>query len=217
MLINKINNKELVAGVIGLGYVGLPLAVEIAKVGYKTIGFDVESKKVQMINDGISYIKDILIDDFRKVIYSKKLIATNDFSFIKELDFITICVPTPLNKHKEPDTSYITDSITQISRYLKRNTMIVLESTTYPGTTEELVMPILEKNSGMKCGEDFYLAFSPERVNPGNVEYKTHNTPKVIGGVGEESTKLIAHMYRQVIKGVLLKYQHLEWRRCKRY
>ena len=201
ILLKKINNREIVCGVVGLGYVGLPLAVEKAKAGFKTIGFDVQSKKVYMVNQGHNYIGDVVNSDLSQLVADQKLCATSDFSFIKDVDFVAICVPTPLDAHQEPDISCVKSSAEAIAGYLKRNTMVVLESTTYPGTTEELIKPILEKGSGLKCGEDFYLGFSPERVDPGNLIYKTKNTPKVVGGVGKDATKVIAAMYRAVLEG----------------
>lgn len=200
-LLIKIDNREIVVGVVGLGYVGLPLAVEKAKAGYKTIGFDIQDKKVNMVNKGINYIGDIINDELKELVKEGKLSATTDFSFIKDVDFIAICVPTPLDKYQQPDISYVKNSTIEIAKYLTKDTMVVLESTTYPGTTEELIMPILEQGSGLKCGEDFYLAFSPERVDPGNLIYKTKNTPKVVGGIGKKATKVIAYMYRQVLEG----------------
>lgn len=200
-LLNKINNKEIVVGVVGLGYVGLPLAVEKAKAGFKTIGFDVQASKVDAVNAGHNYIGDVVDSDLKKLAGSGMLKATTDFSFVKETDFIAICVPTPLDAHQQPDISYVENSTKAISRYLRKNTMVVLESTTYPGTTEELIKPILEEGSGLKCGEDFYLGFSPERVDPGNLIYKTKNTPKVVGGVGKDATEVIATMYRAVLEG----------------
>lgn len=200
-LLNKIRNKEIICGVVGLGYVGLPLAVEKAKAGYKTIGFDVQKEKVDMVNAGHNYIGDVVNEDLQAIVESGKLSATTDFSFIKDVDFIAICVPTPLDEHQQPDISYVRASTEAISKYLKKGTMVVLESTTYPGTTEELIKPILEKNSGLKCGEDFYLGFSPERVDPGNLIYKTKNTPKVVGAVGKDATEVIAEMYRHVLEG----------------
>lgn len=197
-LLNKIENKDMVMGVIGLGYVGLPLAVEKAKVGFKTIGFDVQKEKVELVNTGKNYIGDVVGDDLKKVIEKGNLVATTDFSRLSEVDFIAICVPTPLDNFKQPDITYVEESAKNISKYLKRETVIVLESTTYPGTTEELVLPILEE-SGLICGEDFYLGYSPERVDPGNPVYKTKNTPKVIGGVGVDATDVIAEVYKQVL------------------
>lgn len=199
VLINKINSRSLIAGVVGLGYVGLPLAVEKAKAGFRTIGFDVQSSKVEMVNRGHNYIGDVVDSDLAELVKSGMLSATSDFSFIKEVDFIAICVPTPLDIHQEPDISYVKNSALEISKYLRQGTMVVLESTTYPGTTEELIKPILEKGSGLKCGQDFYLGFSPERVDPGNLIYKTKNTPKVIGSVGDDATEVISAMYRAVL------------------
>lgn len=200
-LLRKIENREIVVGVVGLGYVGLPLAVEKAKAGFKTIGFDVQDQKVQMVNDGHNYIGDVVDSDLSKLVEEKKLQATTDFAFIKDVDFIAICVPTPLDAHQEPDISYVKSSAEAISKYLKANTMVVLESTTYPGTTEELIKPILEAGSGLKCGEDFYLGFSPERVDPGNLIYKTKNTPKVVGAIGSDAAEVISKMYSAVLEG----------------
>ncbi len=200
-LLLKINNREIIVGVIGLGYVGLPLAVEKAKAGYKTIGFDIQSRKVEMVNQGINYIGDVVDEELRDLVANGMLSATCDFSFVKNVDFVAIAVPTPLDKYQQPDISYVRDSAIEIAKYLKRGSMVVLESTTYPGTTEELLLPILEQGSGLKCGEDFYLAFSPERVDPGNKIYKTKNTPKVVGGVGRDATEVIAAMYRNVLDG----------------
>lgn len=200
-LLEKIKNKEIVAGVVGLGYVGLPLAVEKAKAGFKTIGFDVQPAKVDMVNAGENYIGDVVDSDLKRLVESGVLSATTDFSFVKDVDFIAICVPTPLDKHQEPDISYVKSSSIEIAKYLKPGTMVVLESTTYPGTTEELIKPILEKGSGLTCGEDFYLGFSPERVDPGNLIYKTKNTPKVVGAIGEDAAEMISAMYREVLEG----------------
>ena len=200
-LLKKIKSKEIKVAVVGLGYVGLPLAVEKAKAGFKTIGFDVQKEKVKLVNEGHNYIGDVVDSDLKKLVEAGMLTATTDFSFIKDADFIAICVPTPLDKHQQPDISYVKSSVEAISEYLTHGTIVVLESTTYPGTTEELVKPILEKGSGLKCGEDFYLGFSPERVDPGNLVYKTKNTPKVVGGVGQDATEVIAAMYRAVLDG----------------
>lgn len=201
LLLNKIAKKEIVVGVVGLGYVGLPLAVEKAKAGFKTIGFDVQEEKVKLVNQGHNYIGDVVDSDLTRLVNEGKLSATTDFSFVKDVDFIAICVPTPLDKHQEPDISYVKSSTEAVARYLTPNTMVVLESTTYPGTTEELVKPILETESGLECGKDFYLGFSPERVDPGNLIYKTKNTPKVVGGIGKDATEVIATMYRAVLEG----------------
>ncbi len=200
-LLDKIRRREITAGVIGLGYVGLPLAVEKARAGFQTIGFDVQEEKVRLVNEGRNYIGDIVDSDLKGLTEAGTLSATSDFSFVKDVDFIAICVPTPLDKHQQPDTGYIRDSALEIAKYLKRETIVVLESTTYPGTTEELLKPILEEYSGLRCGKDFYLGFSPERVDPGNRIYKTKNTPKVVGGVGKDATEVIAAMYRAVLDG----------------
>lgn len=201
LLLDKISKREIVCGVVGLGYVGLPLAVEKAKAGFKTIGFDVQSEKVNMVNQGHNYIGDVVDKELAELVKKGLLSATTDFSFIKDVDFIAICVPTPLDIHQEPDISYVKSSAEAISKYLSANTMVVLESTTYPGTTEELVKPILEKGSGLKCGKEFYLGFSPERVDPGNLIYKTKNTPKVVGGVGKDAAEVISAMYSAVLEG----------------
>lgn len=180
---------------------GLPLAVEKAKAGFKTIGFDVQDEKVSLVNEGHNYIGDVVDNDLKDLVANRMLTATTDFSFVKDVDFIAICVPTPLDSHQQPDISYVKSSTEAISKYLTKGTMVVLESTTYPGTTEELIKPILEEGSGLKCGEDFYLGFSPERVDPGNLIYKTKNTPKVVGAIGKDATEVIATMYRAVLEG----------------
>lgn len=200
-LLKKIEDKTIVAGVVGLGYVGLPLAVEKAKAGFKTIGFDVQKGKVDLVNSGKNYIGDVVDNDLAKLVNSKMLTATTDFSFIKDVDFVAICVPTPLDKHQEPDISYVRDSAISVAKHLHKGMMVVLESTTYPGTTEELLKPILEEGSGLKCGADFYLGFSPERVDPGNLFYKTKNTPKVVGAIGDDAAEVISAMYRAVLDG----------------
>lgn len=200
-LLKRIENRDIVVGVIGLGYVGLPLAVEKAKAGFKTIGFDIQKSKVDMVNNGENYIGDVVNAELKDIVKSGMLSATNDFSFIKDVDFIAICVPTPLDDHQQPDISYVKNSTIDISKYLKKGTMVVLESTTYPGTTEELIKPLLEKGSGLKCGQDFYLGFSPERVDPGNLIYKTKNTPKVVGAIGDDAREVISAMYRAVLDG----------------
>ena len=186
------------AGVVGLGYVGLPLAVEKAKAGFKTIGFDLQKHKVDSVNAGINYIGDVVDSDLKELVAAGRLSATTDFGFIRDVDFVAICVPTPLDIHQQPDISYVRSSTEAIAKYLHKGMMVVLESTTYPGTTEELLKPILE-TSGLKCGEDFYLGFSPERVDPGNLIYKTKNTPKVIGAIGEDARECISAVYEAVL------------------
>ncbi len=200
-LLEKITNKTLSMGVCGLGYVGLPLAVDKAKHGFRTIGFDVQQKKVDMVNAGENYIGDVVDADLRELVSSGMLRATSDFSFVKDVDFIAICVPTPLDAHQQPDISYVVDSAKAIAGYLTRGSVVVLESTTYPGTTEELLKPILEEGSSLKCGTDFYLGFSPERVDPGNLIYKTSNTPKVVGAVGADAAEVIAMVYSTILDG----------------
>ena len=202
-LIAKIQNKTLRMGVCGLGYVGLPLAVDKAKHGFKTVGFDVQQSKVDMVNAGENYIGDVVDSDLKELVDSGMLRATTDFSQICDVDFIAICVPTPLDAHQQPDISYVRDSTVAISKYLKKGTMVVLESTTYPGTTEELLKPILEEGSGLTCGEDFYLGFSPERVDPGNQIYKTSNTPKVVGAIGADAAEVISMVYSAILDGAI--------------
>ena len=197
----SILSRTLVCGTVGLGYVGLPLAVEKAKAGFKTIGFDVQADKVDMVNRGENYIGDVVQEDLAALVEAGTLEATCDFSRVAECGFVAICVPTPLDAHQMPDTSYMEASAREIAPYIREGCMVVLESTTYPGTTEELILPILEEGSGLKCGEGFYLGFSPERVDPGNLVYKTKNTPKVVGAVGEEALELISAVYEAVLEG----------------
>lgn len=196
---SKLINRTASLGVIGLGYVGLPLAVEKAKAGYKTVGFDIQKDKVDMVNNGINYIGDVVNEDLREIVNSGLFRATTDFSEVASADCVAICVPTPLDQYQQPDISYVVASAESIVPYMHKDMLIVLESTTYPGTTEELLKPILE-TSGLKCGIDFYLAFSPERVDPGNLIYKTKNTPKVVGGVTEECTDIAATMYETILE-----------------
>lgn len=204
-LLEKVENRTLRIGVVGLGYVGLPLAVEKAKAGFRTIGFDVQSEKVKHVNEGFNYIGDVVDEDLDSLVESGMLSATSDFSFVKDVDFVAICVPTPLDAHQQPDISCVRSSTEDIAKHLTPGTMVVLESTTYPGTTEELIRPILEKGSGLTCGEDFYLGFSPERVDPGNLVYKTKNTPKVIGAIGQDALDCIAAVYEAVLEGGIKK------------
>jgi UDP-N-acetyl-D-glucosamine dehydrogenase len=195
----KLLNKTATLGVVGLGYVGLPLAVEKAKAGFKTIGFDIQESKVKMVNAGENYIGDVVNEDLKKIVKSGLLSATTDFSQVASADCVCICVPTPLDKHQQPDISYVKASAESIVPYMHKEMLIVLESTTYPGTTEELLKPILEE-SGLICGEDFYLAFSPERVDPGNLLYKTKNTPKVVGGITPKCTEVAAALYEAILE-----------------
>jgi UDP-N-acetyl-D-glucosamine dehydrogenase len=199
-LINKINNKEAVIGVVGLGYVGLPLAVEKAKAGYKVIGFDVQAARVEQVNMGINYIGDVVDQDLADMIKDGHLQATTDYARIAEVDAVAICVPTPLDIYQQPDTSYVKSSATEIAKFAHEGMLVVLESTTYPGTTEEIVRPALEAK-GLKVGESVFIAYSPERVDPGNKQFKTKNTPKVVGGITENCTKVAAALYRNVLEG----------------
>ena len=199
-LLEKINNKTAKVGVVGLGYVGLPLAVEKAKAGYETIGFDVQDKKVEMVNNGQNYIGDVVDAELSELTQKGTLKATTDFSFINDVDTVCICVPTPLDLYKQPDLSYVVNSTKNVAKYLHKGMIVILESTTYPGTTEEVLKPILEE-SGLKCGEDFFLAFSPERVDPGNKHFNTKNTPKVVGGCTAECTEVAAALYENVLEG----------------
>ncbi len=196
----RIQNKTATLGVCGLGYVGLPLAVEKAKAGFKVVGFDVQSEKVDMVNAGQNYIGDVVNEDLAAIVTSGNLRATTDFATVASCDCVCIAVPTPLDRHQEPDISYVKASTESIANHLHKDMLIVLESTTYPGTTEELLKPILEEKSGLECGKDFYLAFSPERVDPGNLIYKTKNTPKVVGGCTPACTDIAATMYEAVLE-----------------
>jgi len=197
---NKIEDRTAVLGVIGLGYVGLPLAVEMARAGFKVIGFDVQAKKVEMVNEGHNYIGDIIDDDLTRLSASGRLLATSDYSFLEQCDCISICVPTPLDIYQQPDISYVNSSAESIALYAHKGMLVVLESTTYPGTTEEIIQPLLEQK-GLNIGRDVFLAFSPERVDPGNKQFKTKNTPKVVGGVTKNCTDLAAQLYSSFLEG----------------
>ncbi len=195
----RLRNRQAKIAVIGLGYVGLPLAVEKAKAGFMVVGIEKKKRKVDMVNQGESYIPDIIDLDLERVVKQKKLRATQDFEIISEVDVICICVPTPLTKNKEPDTQCIEAAARQLTRYFHKGQLVVLESTTYPGTTEEMILPRLQRG-GLKVGEDFYLAYSPERIDPGNKEYRMSNISKVVGGVTEKCTYLTRILYEQVVK-----------------
>ncbi|MFY4775102.1 nucleotide sugar dehydrogenase [Metabacillus sp. RGM 3146] len=199
-LLSKIESKNATIGVVGLGYVGLPLAVEKAKAGYKVIGFDVQQSRVDMVNEGNNYIGDVVNEDLKEIIDNGLLEATTDYSKIQEVDAVAICVPTPLDHHQQPDTSYVESSSKQIAKFAHAGMLVVLESTTYPGTTEEIVVPAFQEK-GYVIGEDIFVAYSPERVDPGNKQFKTKNTPKVVGGVTENCTKVASSLYRHVLEG----------------
>ena len=203
-LLEKISNNKEIVGVIGLGYVGLPLAVEFANAGIKVIGFDKNLEKVQKINHGDNYINDISDVLLRDVVMKKKLTATHQFSRIKECDALLICVPTPLDKFRKPDMRYIEDACVEIGRNLKKETFISLESTTYPTTTETFMLPLIEQESGLKQGIDFWLAYSPERVDPGNKNYQTRNTPKVLGAISVEGLSIGKALYSKAIDNICL-------------
>lgn len=200
-LLSKIIERRAVVGVIGLGYVGLPLIVEFASKGFKCIGFEVDPQRVESINRGESYIPDVKSETVKALVERNRLSASLDFSKLAETDAVIICVPTPLRKTKEPDISYILAAAEEVRARLHPIQLIILESTTYPGTTDEVLLPILEK-SGLELDRDFYLAFSPERVDPGNQQYKTHNIPKVVGGVTHLSTEIAAALYQTVVERV---------------
>ncbi len=193
----KLKNKTAVIGIVGLGYVGLPLALAFSKAGFKVLGFDIQQKRVDLVNKGQSYIADVSSASLSATIAGKHLEATTDQSRAKEADALCICVPTPLTKTKDPELSYVISESETVSKYLQPGQLVVLESTTYPGTTREVMLPILER-SGLKAGKDFYLAFSPERVDPGSKNFNIKNTPKVVGGIDSKSTKLAELLYSQV-------------------
>jgi len=200
-LIKLITEKRARVGVVGLGYVGLPLVVEFAGAGFAAIGFEVDQNKADRINAGQSYIGDIDSQIVTQLTKNKRLEATTDFNQLGACDAIIICVPTPLRKTKEPDISYIMAAAEEIKQRLRRGQLIILESTTYPGTTNEVLLPMFEE-TGLKLDQDFLLAFSPERVDPGNPQFQTHNIPKVVGGVTDDSTKAAAHLYSQIVNDV---------------
>ncbi|HDI46093.1 MAG TPA: nucleotide sugar dehydrogenase, partial [Candidatus Omnitrophica bacterium] len=200
---NKIKNKKATIAVIGLGYVGLPLAVEFARQGFKVLGVEIDYNRVANLKRGDSYILDVTTEDLKNVINSSRFIPTTDYSQIKKADAIIICVPTPLRKTGEPDLSFVLSASSEIKNYLSKGKIIILESTTYPGTTEEIILPLLQSKN-FKVGKDFYLAFSPERVDPGNQQFKTRNIPKVIGGVTKKCTEMAGLLYSQIVEKVML-------------
>jgi UDP-N-acetyl-D-glucosamine dehydrogenase len=201
-LLDRIRTRRAVVGVVGLGYVGLPLAVEFARAGFHVIGIDLDQRKVEAVNTGRSYIPDVPADEMAALVRDGRLRATTDFSAVAELDTVNICVPTPLRKTKDPDMSFIVSAVEAIATHLHTGMLVILESTTYPGTTEELVKPMLE-GGGMAAGVDFFLAFSPERVDPGNPTFNTHNVPKVVGGIGPDSTDVACALYATAIERVI--------------
>jgi len=198
----KLRSRRARTGIVGLGYVGLPLAVELAKAGFHATGIDLDPRKVQSINDGRSYIPDVQTADVQALHAKGLLDATTDFAAVRELDTVNICVPTPLRKTKDPDMSYIVSAVEGIAKYLHPGMLVILESTTYPGTTDEVVQPMLE-TTGLKAGVDFFLAFSPERVDPGNPTFQTHNVPKVVGGFSPTCSALAAELYGSAIETIV--------------
>jgi UDP-N-acetyl-D-glucosamine dehydrogenase len=201
-LVEKIRNREARLGVIGLGYVGLPLLVEFARAGFDTVGVDIDVRKVSMLNDGDSYVKDVSPEALSEALGAGKLTATTDFGELASVDTVNICVPTPLRKTRDPDISYIVAAVEKIQEYLHEQMLIILESTTYPGTTEEVILPMLQSES-FKVGEQFFLAFSPERVDPGNKQFGTHNIPKVVGGVTPACTEAAKELYSSTLSQIV--------------
>jgi UDP-N-acetyl-D-glucosamine dehydrogenase len=201
-LLDRIQRRETRAGVVGLGYVGLPLAVELARAGFHVTGIDLDEQKTRAVNEGRSYIPDVATSDVEALRDAGKLEATTDFAVVEALDTINICVPTPLRKTRDPDLSYIVSAVESIAAHLHPGLLIILESTTYPGTTEEVVQPLLEAK-GLRAGRDFFLAFSPERVDPGNATFQTHNVPKVVGGLTPECLQLATALYGSAISTIV--------------
>ncbi len=201
-LSQRLENKSAHLSVIGLGYVGLPLAVEFAHAGFRVTGIDIDERRVRQLQRGISYIQDVPTEDVRALVRAGNFTATTDFSALKKADTVNICVPTPLSKQRDPDVSYIVAATEQVRKYLHPGQLVILESTTYPGTTDELILPQLE-STGMKVGKDFFLAFSPERVDPGNVQFTTKNIPKVVGGVTPACSEVSVQLYRQRLENVV--------------
>ena len=201
-LIQRIEKRKAHLGVIGLGYVGLPLAVEFAHAGFRVTGFDIDEKRVKQLMRGVSYIQDVPTADVKALVKSGLLDATTDFSHLRRVDAVNICVPTPLSKQRDPDVSYVVAASQQVQRYLHSGQLVILESTTYPGTTDELILPLLTE-TGLKVGKDFFLAFSPERVDPGNPKFNTRNIPKVVGGVTATCTQVAVSLYRSRLEKVV--------------
>lgn len=197
-LADKIKEKKAVIGVVGLGYVGLPMAVTVAKKGYFVIGVDVSDFAVESVNKAENYIGDVEDADLEKVVEDKKLKATKDYAAMHDADVIMIAVPTPLDKYQQPDSSYVRASVAELVKYVSKDTLVILESTTYPGTTEEILVPAFQQQ-GFVIGEDIFIAFSPERVDPGNKSYKTHNTPKVVGGVTPACSEISKVFYQAIL------------------
>ena len=201
-LLHRIEKRQAELAVIGLGYVGLPLAVELGKAGFRVYGIDINEKRMRELQRGHSYVQDVPSADVRELVKAGRLVPTTDFSVLKHVDAVNVCVPTPLSKQRDPDVSYIVAAAQEVARYLHRGLLVILESTTYPGTTTELILPLLEA-SGMTVGEDFFVAFSPERVDPGNAHFNTRNIPKVVGGVTPACTEVAVKLYQQRLDHVV--------------
>ena len=201
-LSRRIENRTAHLAVIGLGYVGLPLAIEFAEAGFRVSGIDIDEGRVGAIQKGRSYIQDVPTSEVRDLRRAGRLTATTDFSVLRHVDAVNVCVPTPLSKHRDPDVSYVVSAAEQVAKHLHPGMLVILESTTYPGTTDELILPLLQK-TGMKVGRDFFLAFSPERVDPGNPKFNTRNIPKVVGGVTKACTDVAVKLYRQRLENVV--------------
>ena len=202
-LTKKIKDKTAKIGVIGLGYVGLPLAMEFANSGFTVLGLDISEEKVSSINNGLNYIQDISDSELKNAVTNNRLNASSDFSMVQELDSLSICVPTPLKNEKNPDVSYIISVMKKIEPFLHKDMIIILESTTYPGCTKELIQPVIERNNFI-IGQDIYLCFSPERIDPGNKYYGTHNTPKILGGVTTKCSTIGKNIYESVIEKIVV-------------
>ncbi len=201
-LLNRLNQRQAIVGIVGLGYVGLPLAVEFAEVGFTVLGVDVSAAKVEQLNRGVSYIPDIPTERIKPLVESGKLRASTSYADLASVDTVSICVPTPLRKTKDPDMSFVIDAVNEVTKISHEGMLIILESTTYPGTTEEIILPRLVSN-GFKVGEDIFVAFSPERIDPGNPTYGVHNTPKVVGGVTEACTEAAVALYGAAVENVI--------------
>ena len=202
-LIKKLHDKEARIAVLGLGYVGLPLAVVFGQAGFNVTGIDPDARKVDMLNKGVSYIPDVKTEDVAALAKSGNLTATTDFSVLKEMDAVSICVPTPLRQTGDPDMSFIFSATDEMAKFMHKGVVVVLQSTTYPGTTREVLLPRLGTEHGLTVGEDWFLAFSPERVDPGREDWTTHNTPKVIGGITEACTEVATVWYQGALETVV--------------
>jgi len=200
---NKINKNKASIAVVGLGYVGLPLAVSFAKAGFNVVGFDTDSDRVRKVNKAVNYIADVTSQDLKNLLKKKKISATTNFRVLENSEVVFICVPTPLKRKYLPDISFVLQAVRKIRQFMGKNKLIILESTTYPGTTEEVILPILE-SKGLRCGKDFYLAFSPERIDPGNKLYPINKIPKVIGGINADASRLAQSLYRKIVKNTIV-------------